>query len=519
MPDDYGILRASLHAIELSFGRDLQRCRRTVFLNTPAARALVAALLLVGSAVSRTVAAQNLRNVPLGGRTATMGGAGVAAGSDSAVPYLNPGGIAGLSSDILSISATVYGYSQAMVNNYYQPNGLGSAFGNDVRVEEERFDLEQLVITPSTLVYVMQFGAEGAPVVHALGVGLTTVSQDESTSVGSFRARGSQTRLAADTILTSTFEQYLAGPSYAVQFDNRLRLGVSVFASYAVLTEDSHELSVISEIQGGNEFPQTFNSRAQIDAFSVGLTAVAGAQLRAVDDVWVGAAVEAPGVPLMGGGTLVETTDRTFFDQSTGEQVAARTSARGEFKDFKVSRPPRFSAGVAYDNSGTFAAALDAHFYPAWSRFEKGRLDTTDIDIETGFPVAEFRDRFDYAFGTRGVVNVSVGAEYYATEDIALRAGFLSDRDVSTTSTGGVPNSLLDWWTFTLGFGLKSGSVETSYGVAYRYGRGRRATEDIFGPSGGFTTVDYTAHGAMLMLSGDVRTSDAERRHALESEE
>ncbi len=465
------------------------------------------------------VQAQNLRDVPLGGRTATMGGAGVAAGSDSAMPYLNPAGIVGIPTDILSISASIYSLSRAKVDKFYRPNGLDPSFGNDVRVEEERFDLDQLVITPSTLVYVKQLGGESAKVSHAVGIGLSTVTHNASTSVGTFRARGSQARLAADSIVTESLKQYLAGPSYAAQFGERFRVGISALGSYSVLTEDSHELSLISDIQGGNEFPQTFNSRVQVDAYSVGLAAVAGAQLRMLDELWLGVALESPGLPIFGGGTLVETTDRTFFDQSTGAQIAARTSARGEFKEFDISRPPRVSLGVAYDRPRSLAVALDAHFSPAWSRFEKGQLETVDIDTETGFPVAELRDRFNYEFGTRGVVNVSLGAEYFATEDLALRAGFLSDRDVSTSSTDGIPNSLIDWWTFTFGFGLKSGAVETSYGVAYRYGSGRRATEDIFGPTAGVTTVDYTAHGVMLILSGDVRTSAAERRHAIESEE
>src|SRR5215510_11457832 len=89
--------------------------------------------LLIG-AISPPLAAQNLRDVPLGGRTATMGGAGVAAGHDHAMPFLNPAGIAGTPTDVLSISATVYGYAAAPVPDYYVPNRFDPSYGTDLRI-------------------------------------------------------------------------------------------------------------------------------------------------------------------------------------------------------------------------------------------------------------------------------------------------------------------------------------------------------------------------------------------------
>ena len=69
--------------------------------------------------------AQNHNGVPLGGRTAMMGGAGVAAGNDSAMPYLNPAGLAGVPGDILGVSATVYGWGETRYDKAFLP---GSTF-------------------------------------------------------------------------------------------------------------------------------------------------------------------------------------------------------------------------------------------------------------------------------------------------------------------------------------------------------------------------------------------------------
>src|SRR5690349_13363867 len=77
------------------------------------------ALLLVAARAD----AQNFRESPIGGRTATMGGAATAAGNDSAMPYLNPAGLAGVPGDIFAVSATVYSYTHRSFKNFFLPQG------------------------------------------------------------------------------------------------------------------------------------------------------------------------------------------------------------------------------------------------------------------------------------------------------------------------------------------------------------------------------------------------------------
>ena len=78
-------------------------------------RCLVAATLGASFCKLPLAWGENLRDVPLGGRTAAMGGAGVAAGADSATPFLNPAGVAGTPHDIISVSASVYSGLGAVV--------------------------------------------------------------------------------------------------------------------------------------------------------------------------------------------------------------------------------------------------------------------------------------------------------------------------------------------------------------------------------------------------------------------
>ena len=91
-----------MHQVEVygSYARERVPMTSRAFLPTRVVRAL-AALSVFASASGAW--AQNYREMPIGGRTATMGGAGTAAGNDSAMPYLNPAGLAGVPGDIFAV--------------------------------------------------------------------------------------------------------------------------------------------------------------------------------------------------------------------------------------------------------------------------------------------------------------------------------------------------------------------------------------------------------------------------------
>src|SRR5690606_12483041 len=92
------------------------------------------------------------QHVPLGGRTATMGGAGVAAGNDSALPYLNPAGLAGVPNDIFGISASLFAYQRRSLDAVFYPNGFPYSFG-PVRVEHEEIASTRTFELPGSVMY------------------------------------------------------------------------------------------------------------------------------------------------------------------------------------------------------------------------------------------------------------------------------------------------------------------------------------------------------------------------------
>src|SRR5215213_2754957 len=118
--------------------------------------ALLAALVTL---TTRAALAENLRDVPLGGRTAAMGGAGVGSGTDAAMPYLNPAGVAGTPHDIVSVTASVYSGLGATVDHFYAPDGLDPRYG-DAQIEEDFLDQSHLAVLPSAVTYFRRFGSD-----------------------------------------------------------------------------------------------------------------------------------------------------------------------------------------------------------------------------------------------------------------------------------------------------------------------------------------------------------------------
>jgi hypothetical protein len=463
-------------------------------------------LFTIAALTSRTNArAENLRAVPLGGRTATMGGAGVAAGVDAAMAFLNPAGVAGTPHDVASLSADVYSYASASVPRYFRPGGISARYG-DATVEDESYSESQFATVPSGLTYFKRLGKNEDENELVIGLSVTMPSYTWGTSSGRFRATSSIARLWADAIGTNRFRQALAGPTIAVRFGQRVRLGVSVLASYADWLGDEQVAYAVNAIDAtGKETPNLVNQRVNINAWSLGITAVGGAQLNVWRDLWIGAALEWRGIPVTGKGDILALSDATIVDDK-GTTIAARSTQRGRFDTFSIARPMRVSLGAAWEMPGVFALAADVHLFVKSPSFAHGSANLDTLTIETNKPIASSVQPFSFESGTKTFADLSFGGEVHLSKDFALRGGVMTDLDSIEDESNGAPNGRIDWVMATLGLGVKTGALETTYGIGYRRGWGRAYVSDVFGDATKPVPIDYTANAFMLVLSGAIRT-------------
>jgi long-subunit fatty acid transport protein len=453
--------------------------------------------------------AQNLREVPQGGRTATMGGVGVGAGTDAAMPVLNPAGLAGTPTDMLSVSADVYSVTWMKIPQYFRPNGVTGKFGDVTSVSDEDYSVNEIDSTPSGVAYFARLGPAADPGRHVLGVSLTVQNYLLFNEVGAFGAVTSTGNLREDVVVASQVTQYLAGPSYAVRVADGVRLGISVLATYSHWTRDNHDNTLFSQITGGVASPNSANVRSRLDAASFGVTAVAGVQARVAPNTWIGAAFESLSLPIYGSGDLFQNADLTSVDATKGQQ-AIHQNAHITFNDFQIHRPFRASLGVAYEVPKSWAIGGDVHAWLPQKRLVHSAYSGQALTFQTGVAPQETNVDSDISIDSQLTLNGSLGGEFFLTDKLALRAGVATDRDIiADTARDGSQNSRLDWYMATLGLGSYEGIFETTYGAALRYGVGTRYVPDHFN-SGQPVGVDYTGWGAMIILSGSVKLEKEE---------
>jgi hypothetical protein len=459
--------------------------------------------------LARPCAAQNYRELPIGGRTATMGGAATAAGNDSAMPYLNPAGMAGVPGDIFAVSATVYSYTHRSVQDFFYPNGTDPLLGYDL--ERETFALSSVGELPSSVMYFNHLSAPDAATHHHLGVSLVIPSARRVEVVAS--VAGDLDDVAGEAIETATISvdstRYYLGPGYAVGFGDRVRLGASLYGVYTRYAFSDAVSSSYSLLGGSATFTYT-GQRSQISE-TLSLAPVLGIQARIVSNLWLGAGFAAPSLPITGRLRFAGSSSDSRVDPTSGAPQSGSTSYTAD-AEAENNEPMRVNVGVAYDARDAFSFAADVSYYA-----DRVTDITRGVQLYeerlSGELTRRFRRRIDSEVQYRQVIDFSLGAEIAASRMIAIRAGAFSDLAASPeigTSLDQAGRMRLDRYGGSLGLGFTVGSFDTTAGVILARGTGHYGAADTW-ITGSVVPVRATETTGMLVLSGAVTVEEAKK--------
>jgi hypothetical protein len=465
------------------------------------------ALVLGALTWAPLASAQNYRELPLGGRTATMGGAATAAGNDSAMPYLNPAGMAGVPGDILGISATIYSFTRRSFQNYFYPNGAPPELG--LHVERESFATDSIGELPSSVMYFKHLSAAAAHVQHHLGLALVIPGARQIQLVADVQSRLERADGQAfeTSAINAEYRHYYLGPGYAVGFGDRFRLGVSGFlVLHHAIVNDTISSSV--SLLGGASTSTFSGSMAQLRQ-GWSLVPVVGFQLRLYKDVWLGAGLAAPGVGIAGRQRFSSDSSGTSVDPVNGAPLATSQISAANL-DYRSVDPLRINVGVAYDKRDSWALAFDVHSYAGHTNTQADGVQTIE-QRRAGDVTRSFGRRVTYSTTTLSIIDLSIGAELAIGKVLALRAGAFSDLAASEPLRP-IDNDLrrlrIDRYGGTLGLGLRFGSFDTTIGGILVRGTGKYGAPDTWatGSAAPITTTETTA---MLVLSGAVTVQEA----------
>ena len=473
---------------------------------------------LVATAVCVVSAESKADRVPIGGRTATMGGAGVAAGNDSAMPYLNPAGLAGLPGDIFAVSASLYGYGDFRADRFTAPNGLMTALGR-TRILEDTTSSSVVVEMPTSVMYFAWLGSPSSLVRPVLGLALVTPEMVRRELIMTFNASLDDVAGTVDrsAVLDERMIEHYFGPTLAAVLGDSFRLGASLQAHYARRSfgySDEHYMAFY-----GGMASSRMSSGVDSVATHVGLTGTLGLQANLVAALWVGASLGLPSTHLWGQRVVTGAIDSTV---PTADGSASEASSWDAYRvgDYRYLAPLRVAIGAAWDDREAFSAAADLTYTAARDQ-AVGFEDTVRVveartgDVTRGYTYGDRSWR-----GLEQTLDVSVGVEVSLSRVVSLRGGGFTDfSDHSPLAQDGsdIYQVRLDHVGGTLGVGLRFGSFDTTLGTVYRHGTGQIGAADNLSDASVsanqtiYQSVDAREQALFFVLSGAVTTEEAKK--------
>lgn len=484
------------------------------FAMRPLLRPVAFPLLIV--ACSPGVAfADAFENVPTGSRTAAMGGAGLAGGSDSAMPLMNPAGLALIPHSIASLSASLYQVGVITVPNFMADDDSISSQYGPLAVSQAGVQSAEFGSFPSGIAYFLHLGDSSNPMTLAGSLSVPRVINRRFLLNTEFLGEGVSVK---DNLTTFIQEQaYMAAISFAIGFGD-LRLGASVLGSYTsfIRATDRSELIVL----GTFKFLRTQTKEARnVHSFDIG--AIVGAQYDIADWLQVGLGFRSPSLHLKG--SFNGSVDHTALD-SEGEPFVSTMVTEG---DGVRGFPMRLGFGLQLHGQA-WSVAIDGTVY--LPRAEEYKLEGDQIISDIGGATADRADVeriFKATTPTRAGFNINVGFEYRVTDSNWLRLGVFTEMSAEKKASvrlenfpAGIslpPEELfqfpIDRYGVSAGWGSQLGPIDTTFGARASFGSGetlRTAPNERFtaNRNGRAEVTDASAYTILAFISAAIDVTE-----------
>lgn len=383
---------------------------------------VIISVVLLLSAPAR---AQNFQPYVFGLRTAGMGGSAVAIGYDSAMPWLNPAGLARTESDTFTVAANAFYWKRVDIPRFYSVSDEARVMlGLEPDATTGGYRLEGANLFPTSLAYLLHFGEKGE---HIVALSYISPLNDAKHIESIFRLDFGTNKALSKMVGTSLRKQDDFGASYALKV-GWLTAGVSAFL---------RRYQYRADIQSSDyQFDSYLNAVSGIDmqgrsrGTSWDVDLVAGAQAGPfLGGLSLGLAIHSPSLHLSG-----SFNDLTQYVVASTQPVReySATSITLDADVYEERTPLWLTAGIGYERPGAFAVSVDASVYLAQDYTNTHGLEerTVVMNDDTGHPgqyVITDSQIVDIPAGSKAGFNVNAGVEVFLNPRIALRAGFFTD--------------------------------------------------------------------------------------------
>jgi hypothetical protein len=470
---------------------------------------VVAILLAAGPASAQA----SYRSAPVGGRSALMGGTGVALARDGAAPFLNPATIIHIDDSGLAFSVNFYTAQWAHLSGFHQPGagGAGTPSLPDTSLDATRADA-----LPSTLCLFLTIGAWGDNLVGAeppstsphrkgrrkLAACLATPERSSfsATAVGYAGQAGSLSASQATSIQRSWNRLYV-GPSYSVYVSDRVAIGAAL---NGIGTTASSTWGVDTLFTQGGAAGSASTYDTAMTAYSIDLNAMLGLVWHIDDAQVLGASISTPSVHVLGtysGTSAVQA-------QGPGGQGAALSTSSGSFN---APVPVRVAAGLGA-TTRRLRIEGDASAYLPVTYLARADVQTQLTSLGHGAATASTSFSSSVQMAGWPLVDVGLGLEVFLSQRFSLLGGASTDLSglaplPANPAVGTLAETRMERVTTSFGIGSYGDGSELLLGTELSYGWGKSLALDPYGASPQLALVDQRTYQVMLIVAGSASIS------------
>lgn len=457
---------------------------------------ILATSLLASGGEARAQA--NPRSAPIGGRSALMGGTGVALARDGSAPFLNPATILNISDSGLAFSVNFYTFQATDLGSFHEPGAVDRARYGSLSLPSTSLDSSRADALPSTLCLFLTIGHWGDNVEqpepetgHRKGrrklaacFGSLERQAFSATAQGYSGQSGGVTATQAVSIQRS-WNRIHVGPSYSVYVTDDVAIGAALDG---IGTLASSTWSVDTLVTGARGGTTGSAYDTAMSAYSIDVGAMLGMMWR-IDDARVfGASISTPTVHLFGhydGTTALQTS-------GPGGSASLATSSGG----FSAPPPVRVGLGIGSETRRLRLEGDVGAYLPL--------TDLAHVDVQSNPNPPPVR--------SQPAVDAAVGAEYFVSPGFSFLGGASTDFTTlaplpSSPPVGTLAESRTERVTGSFGIGSYGDGSELLMGLELSYAWGRSIAVDPFVEPTSLALVDQHTWTAMFVIAGSASLS------------
>lgn len=437
----------------------------------------------------------NHHSAPMGGRSALMGGTGVAIGVDGAAPFLNPATITRIGTSRIAFSARFYRFSEETVENFQQAGPADEDRFGDLRFANTSESHQRVHSVPDSVCYFFPAIAELAAR-QRLSLCLSkTETQQLSLKALGYQGTSDGFRINQAQTFEVDWSRFHFGPTWGVVLSDELSFGVALLVAF---TRYSHELvssTIVEDTATGAASTSSYESIAS--AFSWDLAPRLGVTYQLSNRVSLGASVTTPLLHVLGG---VRQSYATEFD-------AARTQWAAD-TGFRAGPPWELRLGVGGEWE-SLRFEVDGFLTAGESDYARGTLHAEQVSVDAGQVTSRETIAMEVNEASKTTVNVGAGAEMFVAHRLSLLAGFQTDFNGlqkldPRAERARLFRTRLDYYRAGLGLCSYTDFGDLMFGLRFDYGTGQALPVNTLTDPPSLALADVRDVGIMVVLAGSI---------------